>query len=274
MSSATTMSVEEISPAVASKMLEGNTQNRNLRERVVDQYARDMMSGRWADQGDALRFNCDGTLLDGQHRLHAIVASNTTQKMVVVRGVDKSAILTMDTGARRSMADVLRLHGYDRVSTLAAAARFMMLYEQGGDVRDRVMYTHSEMMEWIENNPDLPGHVRKMHGAMNDNGIVRKAITPLIAIRHYAADKGDVDAFVEALRTGTGIFQGNPIHTLRRTLENWATASQLAPVPIVVQASVIKAWNAYLRGEELHVLRFKPGGGKPEAFPKILKSAN
>ena len=30
---------------------------------------------------------------------------------------------------------------------------------------------------------------------------------------------------------------------------------------------VIKAWNAYRNGDELRLLRFKPGGANPEKFP-------
>lgn len=269
----TQVTVEKITPKMASKMLEGNTQNRNLRQRIVNSYARDMATGRWADQGDPIRLNGDGTLLDGQHRLHAIVASGTTQQMVVVRGVDKKAILTMDTGARRTFADVLRLHGHKNVTTLAAVARMMMSYEQGGDIRIKPTYTHSEMMEWLGKNSDVPNHVNKVMPLLIGSGIARRATTPLVAVRHYAKDKSEADAFMEALRTGQGIFAGNPIFALRRTLENWATTSQISPAPVLVHALTVKAWNAYLRGEEVQVLRFKPGGDKPEPFPKILAEA-
>jgi hypothetical protein len=272
----TTVTVEKITPAAASKLLEGNTQNRSLKPRVVTAYARDMMTDRWADQGDPIRLNGDGTLLDGQHRLHAIVESGTTQSMVVVRGVSKKAILTMDTGAKRTFSDVLKLHGYQNVTQIAAAARFLMLLEQGSDSRGSRtgVFTNTEMLEWIEANDRLPSHVSKITNL--GHHYVTRTRTPLIAIRH-TADKAsgvaEVDSFIESLRTGTNLAEGDPIHTLRRTLESLLVSKQVKVIPVVIHAITIKAWNAWLRGESASVLRFKPGGDLPEKFPSILTEA-
>lgn len=272
----TTIEVEKITPKVASALLEGNTQNRSLKPRVVTAYARDMMTGRWADQGDPIRLNGDGTLLDGQHRLHAIVESGTAQKMVVVRGVSKKAILTMDTGARRTFSDVLKLHGYQHVTQLAASARMLMLLEQGLDVRSSRSggFTNTEMLEWIQANDRLPSHVSKITNL--GHHYIARTRSPLIAIRHTLDKKGtvaEVDAFIESLRTGANLAEGDPIHTLRRTLESLLVTKQTKVIPVVIHAVTIKAWNAWLRGESVHVLRFKPGGDTPEKFPTILTEA-
>lgn len=267
--SKTAVTVEKITPKLAKEMLEGNTQNRNLRKRVVEQYAADMTAGMWSDQGDPIRINGDGTLLDGQHRLHAIVESGVQQKMVVVRGVSKKAILTMDTGARRTLADVLRLQGYSSPTVLAAAARFCHLYERGLDTRNKDAMSNPSLIALIERRHDLPLHVKKVEAASSNSPIVKHLRTPLIAIREFCGDTAEFDAFLDQLRTGAGLTEGNPIYTLRRTIENYLMTSSLRLAPVVMQAITIKAWNSYVRGEDRQVLRFKAGGQSPEPFPRI-----
>lgn len=67
-----------VTPAMATKWLEeGNTHNRKVRDSVVMRYAADMKAGRWKQTHQGIAFNGDGTLLDGQHRLFAIIEADT-----------------------------------------------------------------------------------------------------------------------------------------------------------------------------------------------------
>jgi hypothetical protein len=91
-----------ITPKMAITMLEESKKsggrNRNLRDRAVTRYADDMIAGRWQDNGQPIVFNGSAMILDGQHRLHAIVKSGIPQRTLVVRGVEGDAMLTIDTG--------------------------------------------------------------------------------------------------------------------------------------------------------------------------------
>jgi hypothetical protein len=109
---------ETITPATALEMLKGNTHNRRLRQTLVSQYAKDMASGRWLQTHQGIAINCDGTILDGQHRLAAIAESGVSQTMLVARGVPASAQVAMDDHARRNCADALTL---DRGVEISAA---------------------------------------------------------------------------------------------------------------------------------------------------------
>lgn len=101
--------LEVITPALALLYLERNTKNRSIRKGVVAQYARDMMSGSWRLTHQGIAFAHDGTLLDGQHRLEAIVASGMAIRMMVTRGVAKDAQLNMDDHAKRDAANAINL---------------------------------------------------------------------------------------------------------------------------------------------------------------------
>ena len=85
----TTIRVETITPQLAEIYLGKNTHNRNIRKPVVGKYANDMENGFWNFDGAPIRFADDGTLLDGQHRLHAIIKSNKAIDLLVVRGLKK-----------------------------------------------------------------------------------------------------------------------------------------------------------------------------------------
>ncbi len=108
------LSVETITAKQAEKYLQFNTNNRPLRKSLVSQYAKDMASGNWRLTHQGVAFNCDGTLLDGQHRLAAIVQSGVTVQMLVARGVDSRNQLVMDDHAKRSAGDALIWHAKRR----------------------------------------------------------------------------------------------------------------------------------------------------------------
>src|SRR5439155_25117462 len=103
--------VVDVDPATASAWLQRNLHNRHLREEAVSSMARDMAAGRWQYTGEAVKFSKAGNLLDGQHRLAAVVKSETTIPILVVPGLPDSAQEVIDTGAKRTASDVLYLSG-------------------------------------------------------------------------------------------------------------------------------------------------------------------
>ena len=82
-----TLAIELITPDQARQYLAFNTNNRNLRKAHVEKLANDIKNGRWVYNSATIVFNGDGTLLDGQHRLAAIIDADTPVKVAVARGV-------------------------------------------------------------------------------------------------------------------------------------------------------------------------------------------
>ena len=79
----------------------------------------------------AVKFDVAGRLIDGWHRHSAVIASETPVAMIVVRGVDASVMDTVDAGAQRAYADVLKHQGQENTSTLAAVVRRAGIWERG-----------------------------------------------------------------------------------------------------------------------------------------------
>lgn len=88
-----------ITPQLASQYLMSNTRNRSISKASVSAYAHDMINGRWLLNGDAIRFAQDGTLLDGQHRLQAIIEANVGVSMLVIHNLPAETFATIDAGA-------------------------------------------------------------------------------------------------------------------------------------------------------------------------------
>lgn len=148
--------VVDVTPDLAEKWLGQNNHNRNLRDRAVAAYARDMKAGNWAENGESIKFAKDGTLLDGQHRLWAVVDSGVTVRMLVVTGLEGSDQETMDAGRKRSLSDALHLRGEINSSILGSVLRRTLMWEHGS-YRNSGTYTptNTECLTFLEAHPEV-----------------------------------------------------------------------------------------------------------------------
>lgn len=118
--------VININPSMAMKMLEHvHHKNRSVSKATVDRYARAMSDGRFDGlNGETIIIDELGNLLDGQHRLWAVVTSGVTMPFLVVtpRGTSDEIIKTIDGGYARSISDFLNCKNKNIVGPLAAVA--------------------------------------------------------------------------------------------------------------------------------------------------------
>lgn len=104
---------EDISPEKALVYLNGQGKNRAIRKAHVKRLADDMLKGMWEFPGDPIKFSESRKLIDGQHRLQAVVESNTTQRFLILTGFPERTIHVLDTGVGRSSANVGQIKGLD-----------------------------------------------------------------------------------------------------------------------------------------------------------------
>lgn len=260
--------VERITPDRAREYLGHNTRNRTIRARTVAAYSADMKNGDWRWNGEAIKFGADGTLLDGQHRLMAIVEADVPIRMLVVRGLPEETQMTMDTGAKRTFSDHLRLAGEDHYVTLATTARSVTAWEDGGVTAfaSGNQYTNAQMLRTLDAYPWLrdgaPLISRVTHAARlpgTTAGLCWWLFTTL--------DSEDANHFFERLASDEGHRRGEPIYALRSLLYNSDDSVRSNRNKKYLAAVTIKAWNKYRDGEELRQLKFRAGGANPESFP-------
>ena len=100
-----------VTPDMARKMLEHNDGNRPKKKPVVARYAAVMLAGNWSLSPDGLIFGRDGRLLQGQHRLSAVIVADVPIDFVVWTNVDDNVFRVLDRGVIRTASDAL---GIDR----------------------------------------------------------------------------------------------------------------------------------------------------------------
>lgn len=95
-----------ITPALAAQWLnDHNSGNRRMRPGQVDYLAGVLERDEYKFTHQGIAFAKSGRLLDGQHRLQAIIASGISTWLMVTEGLDDDAFEGMDAGAKRSIAD-------------------------------------------------------------------------------------------------------------------------------------------------------------------------
>lgn len=223
-----TAKIETITPEVAKKMLATNSNNRNMSERSLNHYIRQIEEGQWEFNGDTIRFANDGTLLDGQHRLHAIIQTKKSLKCLIVRGLKKSVMSTIDTGKGRTIADHLKLQNRFNIhyyAATAAAIGIIFRFRKGKYVESHERMTPAEAISFVEQNPGILKSVQ----AANKTELV-KLTTPSIAIScHYLftkVDKFKAEEFFDRLTTGENLGKSSPILKLRTALQGMRSATQ------------------------------------------------
>jgi len=124
--------VVEIEPRDAQAILDNAGSNRKLNPKTVERYAAIMKAGAWDLNGETIKVDKDGKLIDGQHRLAACVVAGVPFTTVVVHGLaSDEAFLTVDVGVKRSVRSYLEYKGYTYTSLLAATCKRILLLDAG-----------------------------------------------------------------------------------------------------------------------------------------------
>lgn len=123
----------EVDPDLASQWLaDHNTRNRPLSKVHVATLAADLANGRWKTTHQGVAFDWNGVLVDGQHRLAAIVEAGVPARLLVTRGVDPQAFEVIDQHKKRTAGQILAMEGIQRdAPRLAAMARALLFARHG-----------------------------------------------------------------------------------------------------------------------------------------------
>jgi hypothetical protein len=258
------MSIERvtITPEKAKEILRLNTGNRPLALSHVKRLATAMRNGEWAFCGDAIRISTENVLLDGQHRLHAIVDSGVTIDMVLITNLPPETFHVIDTNVRkRSTADVLAISGEQNCNVLAAALAVVYAYELGDELTMHRRPSSVELEAVLARHPNIRDCTRRSYTFYKLTG---QAIDCSLHYLLGLVDAAKADQFMQRLSTGVGLEQGNPILQLREILFHNLTARDKFSKRTIA-ALVIKAFNLWYEDKSVTRLRF----GSDEAFPKI-----
>ena len=161
------ISIEEIDPDTAAQYLELNRDNnRNLVASSYSKYAQDMKAGDWKLNGQSIKFDKDGNLFDGQHRIKAGIVSGESFLSLVVRNVANEAFATYDDRPTKCFKDVLADRDIKYPGQLQALITRIVKWSPAHDYNngrepslselDRYMKDHhDELVELIGSEPAI-----------------------------------------------------------------------------------------------------------------------
>jgi hypothetical protein len=258
-----TVKIEMVTPRRAKEWLQGNVDNRKLRETRVVFLAGLLTQNEWELTGDAIVFDDKGILINGQHRLSAVVVAGKSAQFLVLRGVPSQAQEVMDQGLSRNLGDQLhRRHvTYSNVVAGALAWLYQMDYiESTGNVH----YVNPSqrpslrtLLRLFEQNPHLPEEASELTKLVYYTK-VRHGPTLALYHRFLEIDEEEAMAFIEQWQEGTGLAKNDPIWRLREwTINDARLRSARGRAPTYrYMAVALKAWNAWREGRTLQVLKW------------------
>lgn len=260
-----------ITPAKASELLQSNVKNRRPKTPVVLKYSRDMANGKWKeDTFELIKISKSGVILDGQHRLMAVVKSNTPIYFHVVEGVEDSVFDVLDTGSNRNASDVFKINQVKYSTTIPS---IIVFYDALTDNRKsrhgqvNAKKTNADLLVEYNLNPEKWDNIaRESHTLYTQFGKILSTafIGGFLA---YFSDINSIDAanFMSQLCSGKNI-QNDCINQLRMRLVNEkVSVNKLSNS--TKQAYVIKCWNAFRTNKTMKILKYTPS---IDEFPKAI----
>lgn len=255
--------IKRVTPTQAKKYLENNPMNRVINEASVDLLAETIRQGRWKLNGESIKIAPDGTLLDGQHRLKAIVRADTAVQTLVVTGLSKDVFETLDTGKSRNAADVLSISGYPNPHAVATITSNLITYcaaPEKGAQSTKTRTAPFTVLERFESNPRIAQVTSQYYR-------LQKVAKPgwLTAFYYVVSEFEPVKAneFINMIITGAGMPVGHPCLLLRDKLLYFKTNKQASSTVNYEWRLYVAAWNAFHKGQLLTRLAPRSEGPIP-----------
>jgi hypothetical protein len=270
-----TATVELISPTKAAEYLELNTSNRRYREGYANDLAKQWQNGHFLAGVGSIAFNKEGKLIDGQHRLNAVVKSGLTLKFVVVRSLHDNAFAAIDSGVKRTGGDVLSIFDKDikNSNNVAALCTGILSWRKCGPTNSEPLNSMSRDTDNQDKINFYNGNKEAIQKSIARGSRMTKLGSPSVKtwscfvfrLIESGADLETIDEFlsyvakyqVSPQSPSTALLAKKLTEDLGRRPRLYGSNNGLA--------LMIKAWNAFINKEDMKVLRWV----RNESFPII-----
>lgn len=249
----------DVTPALAAKWLERNTRNRALRDDVAQRYAGDMRAGKWMVTGDAIAFDKNGAIVNGQHRLWAVIFAEMTVPMLVTFNLEPDVVRVLDDHLKRKLTDIVRIvKPGSMVSTKTTSiSRVMQLASiqlLSGDKRAAVArLSRQRQMQFLEKHEEAIAFVVKdCFKSSSNRGLTQATVLGVVARAYYSQDHDRLKQFAKVLVSGIPEDTHDDVAAL--LLRNWLlgiVSSTMRAQSEVVYRKTERALKAFCDREKL-----------------------
>lgn len=241
---------ELITPKLAKEMLSKNIGNRQVNQKVVDKYAWDINAGMWQQgTGETIKVSLTGKILDGQHRLYAIIKADTALPLFICSGLKDEVFTVLDTGLNRSAKDVMFISGALNATVLPSIIQSWYNVKSKKTRTKKTSLTNQRVLDIYNETPDeWQDIVRKSKNFYNGfSQILQRSV--IGALYKSFSDKAGTDIaddFFTQLCYGKE-FSNETLIWLRKRLTEDKISNLKLPSP-TKYALIIKTWNCFRKG--------------------------
>ena len=275
--------IVDVTPELAREWLSKNGKNRRYSQANAMKIAKAISEGQWSLNGETICFDENGRLLDGQHRLNAVIIAGVPVPMSVATGVsDPNAFQTYDSVQKARGADqIAEMKGVENSRRVTAAARVVISWEKSDSIESfhkKIMSTPSDSPHEVSDKAVEVQHEVDQCRQMIGDGILKMTrvgagLLGLVVILNRI-DPVATQAFFRKVSTGVVDSPNDPALAYRdRLLGGNGTAKNERRWRVSVMAMTVKAWNASKEGRAIKNLRFRQDGDSPEKFPAPIGGA-
>ena len=245
-----------VTPELANNILINcNDKNRPMSRGNVRKLTSEIKAGNWQFDGSPIRFDKDGRLIDGQHRLTALIKTNFSTPMLVIYGLQSESFKVIDTGKNRSGSDVLAIDNIPNSTYVSSTLNFLSnYYDNKYKSSTKRILTNTKKIEFYKTLDNLDSSV--------EFGLKHKS-NKILNIKfiigfHYLFSNIDIDAgeeFLSKLDSGIGLTEDHPVLVLRNKLMKSIINKNYTMNEKEIVSSVIYAWNKFRAGENLKIIK-------------------
>ena len=251
----------DMTPTIVERLLAVNDHNRAIRPNAVARWKGVFLRGEYVPgMGENIAISSTlskpGHLLNGQHRLFGLLDAweenpDLKVSMWVLDNVPPSAQVIMDTGIKRSLADVLKLQGERNPVTLAAViglsyrVKVGRLIGTGGQFTNNELLAHFEANEWLRDGISEAKRIRKVFPGSE------AGMAYAMACAIHVGGEAQAEDFTDLLVHGENMRRDHPVMRLRDQFLEWTRTRPGAgagPLAHVVAATIINTWNVWRQG--------------------------
>lgn len=242
-----------VSPNIAKMLLKDlYDEQRPYHDTYAQRYAADMAAGLWnPDNPQPIIISDTGKVIDGQHRLHAVIISGCTVPMYIARGASESTYKVVDSNVSRSVPD--RIGNVPSAAQVSALSKRIISLDAGVTLRTALTgsqsfkITQQQQLRLIERNTDYLVGIVRAGGRCRQSAGKLGPLSAYATVLHMAEQiygEGTADVICDqmALPTKTAL-------AYQRYLMRLYTGAQQAK-PYAVASALINFSDAVLDGRE------------------------
>jgi hypothetical protein len=250
-----------ITPKEAKEFMSKNTLNRRLKQPRINLYANDILNGRWKmETGEMIKISKTDRVLDGQHRLLAIIKANLPMYFHVAFDLEDSIFDVLDTGTPRTASDVFKIKGVKNENKIPSIISVYNQLKSGKrnikQKDEKVSSTNQMVLNQYLMDEEFWQRICAISGSLYLS--FAKILSPSTIGGTYAffyeKDEEQTATFFRQLCLGSDI-TNETINILRNKLIQDKLAVRKLPTDIKL-AFIIKTWNCFRLNKELKVLKF------------------